>query len=76
MSKLGLKKLLEHDVKDLYSAETQLVKALPKMAKAANSPELKEAFESTLKKPRIMLKGSNRLLNYSAANLVARPAKR
>ena len=49
MSKLtDLKKLLEHDVKDLYSAETQLVKALPKMAKAANSPELKEAFESHL----------------------------
>ena len=49
MSKLtDLKKLLEHDVKDLYSAETQLVKALPKMAKAASSPELKEAFESHL----------------------------
>ncbi len=49
MSKLtDLKKLLQHDIKDLYSAETQLVKALPKMAKATSSPELKEAFESRL----------------------------
>ncbi|MFD2256121.1 ferritin-like domain-containing protein [Luteolibacter algae] len=49
MSKLtDLKKLLEHDIKDLYSAETQLVKALPKMAKAATNPELKEAFEAHL----------------------------
>ncbi|MFC7335973.1 ferritin-like domain-containing protein [Haloferula chungangensis] len=47
-----LKKLLEHDIKDLYSAETQLVKALPKMAKAANAPELKEAFESHLEETR------------------------
>lgn len=50
MSKLtDLKKLLQHDIKDLYSAETQLVKALPKMAKAASCPELQEAFESHLK---------------------------
>jgi len=40
--------LLAQEIKDLYSAETQLVKALPKMAKAASSPELKEAFTSHL----------------------------
>jgi ferritin-like metal-binding protein YciE len=33
---------------DLYDAEKQLTKALPKMAKAAEHPELKEAFESHL----------------------------
>ena len=49
MSKLtDLKKLLEHDIKDLYSAETQLVKALPKMAKAASEQALKDAFTSHL----------------------------
>jgi ferritin-like metal-binding protein YciE len=37
------------ELKDLYSAETQLTKALPKMAKAASSDELREAFESHLK---------------------------
>src|SRR5229473_7417062 len=35
-------------MKDLYDAEKQLVKALPKMAKAASNEELKEAFESHL----------------------------
>lgn len=40
--------LLAHEIKDLYSAETQLVKALPKMAKAAASQELQEAFKTHL----------------------------
>jgi ferritin-like metal-binding protein YciE len=40
--------LLELELKDLYSAEKQLTKALPKMAKAATNEELKEAFESHL----------------------------
>jgi ferritin-like metal-binding protein YciE len=37
------------ELKDLYSAENQLLKALPKMAKKASSPELKEAFTGHLK---------------------------
>jgi ferritin-like metal-binding protein YciE len=41
--------LLVDEIKDLYDAEHQLTKALPKMAKAATSPELKTAFESHLK---------------------------
>ncbi len=40
--------LLVQEVKDLYSAETQLVKALPKMAKAASDSKLKDAFTSHL----------------------------
>jgi ferritin-like metal-binding protein YciE len=36
------------ELKDLYSAEKQLVKALPKMAKNASNPELKEAFTNHL----------------------------
>lgn len=36
------------ELKDLYDAEHQLTKALPKMAKAATSPDLKKAFESHL----------------------------
>ena len=43
-----LAKLLEDQLKDLYSAENQLVKALPKMAKKASSKGLKEAFTSHL----------------------------
>ena len=48
----SLKSLLEEQVKDLYSAEKQLVAALPKMAKAATNPSLKEAFESHLEETR------------------------
>jgi len=44
----SLQELLSHELSDLYSAENQLLKALPKMAKAATSPELKAAFEEHL----------------------------
>jgi ferritin-like metal-binding protein YciE len=43
-----LQDLFHHELKDLYSAETQLVKALPKMAKAATNEELKAGFEEHL----------------------------
>ena len=43
-----LKTLYVNELRDLYNAENQLVKALPKMAKAASSEELKEAFEKHL----------------------------
>ena len=36
------------ELKDTYDAEKQLIKALPKLAKAATSPQLKQAFESHL----------------------------
>jgi ferritin-like metal-binding protein YciE len=49
MSKISTPRdLLVEELKDLYSAENQLVKALPKMAKAATSDELREAFEEHL----------------------------
>src|SRR5437667_3654527 len=43
-----LEKLYISDLRDLYSAENQLLKALPKMAKGASSPELKDGFEKHL----------------------------
>jgi ferritin-like metal-binding protein YciE len=43
-----LEKLYINELRDLYSAENQLLKALPKMAKGASSDELKEAFENHL----------------------------
>src|SRR5688572_4920762 len=47
-----LEELLVDELKDLYSAENQIIKALPKMAKAASSPELKRAFERHLEETR------------------------
>lgn len=45
----NLKDLFEHQLKDLYSAENQLVEALPKLQKNANDDKLKKAFEKHLK---------------------------
>ena len=45
----GLRELYIDELKDLYSAENQLVKALPKMAKAAAAAELRQGFEKHLK---------------------------
>jgi ferritin-like metal-binding protein YciE len=44
----GLKQLYVDELKDLYNAENQLVRALPKMAKAASSEELRQGFEEHL----------------------------
>lgn len=41
------------ELKDLYSAENQLVKALPKIAKAATSKDLKKGIEHHLKQTKI-----------------------
>ena len=48
----SLRDLLIEELRDLYNAETQLVDALPKMAEAASSHELKSAFEHHLEETR------------------------
>lgn len=45
MSMKSLDDLFIHFVRDMYFAEKQVLKTLPKMARKADSPELKEAFE-------------------------------
>src|SRR5271156_6780138 len=45
---MALKDVLIDELRDLYSAENQLVKALPKLAKGANSPKLKQLFAAHL----------------------------
>ena len=49
---MELRELLIEEMQDQYDAEKQLVKALPKMAKAASSPELSEAFTNHLEETR------------------------
>jgi ferritin-like metal-binding protein YciE len=49
MPKDSLRELYIDELKDLYSAETQLVKALPKLAKASSNPQLRHAFEEHLR---------------------------
>lgn len=48
MSLESMQDLFVDELRDLYHAENQLIKALPKMAKAASAPELKAAFEGHL----------------------------
>lgn len=48
MTDTTLQTLLVDELRDIYHAERQLVRALPKLAKAASSPELRDALESHL----------------------------
>ena len=52
MEKNALQELYVEQLRDIYSAENQLVKALPKMAKEASSDELRAAFEEHLEQTR------------------------
>jgi ferritin-like metal-binding protein YciE len=49
MEMQSLRELMIDELKDLYSAENQILKALPKMIKKATSPDLKQGFEKHLK---------------------------
>ena len=48
----SLETLLVEELRDLYNAERQILKALPKMAKAASSPNLKKVFGNICNKPK------------------------
>jgi len=52
MKENRLKHLYVEELKDLFSAENQLLKALPKMAKAATSEDLRAGFEEHLEQTR------------------------
>jgi ferritin-like metal-binding protein YciE len=56
-----IKDLLEEEIKDLYSAEKQLTKAIPKMAKGSNNEELASAFEAHLKETENQVKRLERV---------------
>lgn len=51
----NLRKLYVEELKDLHSAERQIIQALPKMAKKASNPQLKQAFEQHLEVTRMQL---------------------
>lgn len=50
-----LQELYVEELKDLYSAETQITKALPKMAAKAHNPDLKAGFEEHLKQTEVQI---------------------
>ena len=57
----SLKELYVDELKDLWSAETQITKALPKMIKAATHPKLKKAFNTHLKQTERQIKRLERI---------------
>lgn len=59
----SLEDLFLHDLKDLYNAENQLLKALPRMAKKASAPELRRAFELHLKQTEQQVKRLERVFD-------------
>ena len=74
MSIASLKDLYLDDLGDLYDAETQMIRALPRFAEAARAPELKEALtrhceESRLHLERLKLQGLSHLVAQSLASL-------
>jgi BRCT domain type II-containing protein len=63
-------------VKDIYFAEKQIYKNLPKMAKAAASSSFARPSKSTTVKPRSRSSGSSRSSNCLASRPAAKPATR
>lgn len=58
-----LDELLHDELKDIYSAETQLINALPKMAKAAESQDLRAAFEKHLEQTQVHVQRVEEICN-------------
>lgn len=56
MAVQSLEDLFLEELKDIYNAEAQILKALPRMAKKASSPELRRAFEQHVKQTETQVK--------------------
>jgi len=70
-----LNDLLVEELKDLLHAEGQLLKALPKMAKAAHEPKLKAAFEKHLTETEGQLERLQQCFEFLDAQAKAKPCK-
>ena len=70
-----LDELLQDELKDLYSAENQIIKALPRMAKGASSPELRRAFERHLEETRRQVDRLNQIGEMLEMKLTGKKCK-
>jgi Mn-containing catalase len=70
-----LQELLVEELQDLLHAEGQLVKALPKMAKAAHDPQLKEAFTKHLEETQGQVERLKQSFELLGAKAKAKPCK-
>jgi len=69
----ALEELLVEEMQDLLHAEGQLVKALPKMAKAAHHPELKKAFQNHLEETKGQVERLKQAFELLGARAKAKP---
>ena len=67
-----LEKLCVEELKDLYNAEKQILKALPKMIKAATHPELKDAFKKHLAQTEVHVERLEAVFQAAEARLERR----
>ena len=70
-----LEKMLEDQLKDLYSAEAQLIKALPKMAKSASTDSLREAIENHLEETQVQYERLDQIGEIMGAKLSGKKCK-
>jgi Mn-containing catalase len=70
-----LEELLVEQMQDLLHAEGQLVKALPKMARAAHDPKLKQAFEKHLEETKGQVERLKQAFEVLGAKPKAKPCK-
>src|SRR6202011_252555 len=63
MKNSALRELYVEELRDIYDAENQLVKALPEMAKAATSQELRSGFENHLEQTKEHVRRLEQVLN-------------
>ena len=71
----SIRELLIEEMADLYDAEKQLVKALPKMAKAAKNPKLKQAFEKHLEETKGHVERLKQAFELLGEKAKAKPCK-
>jgi|SRR3954447_18601220 len=70
-----VEKLLLQELKDLYSAEKQITRALPKMAKAASNDQLKTAFQTHLKETEGQIERLERVFEIMGKPATAKTCK-
>jgi ferritin-like metal-binding protein YciE len=70
-----LEDVFNEQLKDVYSAENQILKALPKMAKSASSPELREAFEEHLEQTREQVARLDRIVEMTGITVKGKKCK-
>jgi ferritin-like metal-binding protein YciE len=71
----NLKELFLEELQDVYDAEKQLVKALPKLAAAASNPKLKTAFENHLKETKGHVENLEKAFEVLEEKIEAKPCK-